>query len=539
MSSPAPALASLWIVMAAAAAIAAADAKDPLEELAAARGQPERVPTVAVASRWKFSSDGGKTYTLDSVPPVPMHGQPPVFATGAFQIDDPAKVGTLWITTDSPIGGMSPAIDEAIGRRYVSRVPVLLKACVSVNGKPLVLPESDDTMLLARYGIDPALLKTGQNVINVSGLFWNTWVNMNQGRSVKVGFKLSSSPPDALELRTGPVLGPLGDDYFTLVCRTHIPAEIKVTVKPMEPAGTEKIFDLPRGTLHRARIDLPKGTRRFRYTVTASNGPYSKVTGPLDVRIPVAGNMRFVVLGQTATNGDQLQGLAVAAKALRKLDPDFIIHTGSIVKMAYYDFEWDESFMRPWRDVLARTPICVVPAYRDCYSMAFGRLFYHATADGSWDPWTWSIGNVRFIGMDSLSAAANAQAVAPWVEQVLQGAKEDYVFSVNAYPGFGSHPFGRGIDGHNFDRTVIHPLLVKYKVTAALGCTGAYEYVPAPGAKGVPTIITGGVGAEMTPGWTQYHYCVFTVKDGKCDMEAIAYETGKVIDKRTFQPRQK
>ena len=85
---------------------------------------------------------------------------------------------------------------------------------------------------------------------------------------------------------------------------------------------------------------------------------------------------------------------------------------------------------------------------------------------------------------------------------------------------------------------MIQPLLVKYKATAALGCTGAYEYLPAKGAKGVQTVITGGVGAEMAPGWTQCHYCIFTIKNGKCEMEAIAYETGKVIDKRTFQPRQ-
>ena len=147
MRSPATTLTSLWIILAALAA-SAADRKDPLEELAAARGQPERVQTVPVAAHWKFSSDGGKTCTLDSLPPVPLHGQPRVFASGAFRIDDPAKVGTLWITTDSPIGGMSPAIDEALGRRYVSRVPVLLKAQVLVNGKPVVLPESDDAMLL-------------------------------------------------------------------------------------------------------------------------------------------------------------------------------------------------------------------------------------------------------------------------------------------------------------------------------------------------------------------------------------------------------
>lgn len=514
----------------------AAEEKDIIAALTAELG-PERVATTPVPARWKFSNDGGKTYSLDSLPEVPVRGKPQVWGQTEVTIDDPAKVGMLWVTTDSPVGGISPVDDQQLGPRYIRLVPVLLNAVCTVNDK--VVPFEMDDMLFYRLGIDPILLKKGPNVITLKGNFWNPWVNHAQAFPVKVGFRTMISPPDVLDLRTGPVLGPLGNDYFTLVCRTHIPAEIKISVKPLDPDGAEKVCNFPRGTLHRLRVDLPKDTKKFRYSVTAVNGPHSRITGPFDVRIPGTDAMRFVVLGQTAANSNQRDALVAAAKALQKTDPDFIIHTGSIVKMAYWDADWDDIFFLPWRDLLARTPICVVPAYRDAYSMAFGRLFYHATPGGEWDLWTWSAGNVRFIGMDSMAAARNADACGKWVEDVLKKAGEDYIFSVNAYPGFIEKPFGRGIDGHNFDKNVVHPLLAKYKATAALGCTGAYEYVPAAGDKGVATIITGGVGAEMRPGWSTFHYCVFTIKEGKCTMEAIAYETGKVLDSKTFAPRKK
>lgn len=514
-------------------------ATESLAKLAAERSYPARVALAPVAVQWKFSGDEGKTYGLDALPPVPVRGQVPVAAQGVFQVEDPAALGAMWVTVDSPIGGMATTDAEAIGRRYVACVPILLKASVIVNGKPLVLPESGDAMLLERFPVDPQLLVKGRNTIDVGGLYWNTWVNMEQAHNVDVGFKMMSTPPDALELRTGPVLGPLGDDYFTLVCRTHIPAQVRVTVKPLDPDGPEKASDYERGTLHRLRIQLPKGTKKFRYSVTALNGSHGKTAGPFDVRVPQPDAMKFVVLGQTAAHPGQIEGLAVAALALQKADPDFIIHTGSIVKMAYWDFEWDESFLRPWKELLARVPICVVPAYKDSYSMAFARLFYHATPDGQWGPWSWTAGNARFIGMDSLWAAQNAEAVAAWTDENLKAAREDYVFSVSSYPGYISRPFGRGIDGHNFDRNVIHPLLARYGATAALGCTGAYEFQPAPASNGVQSVITGGVGAEMSPGQTDHHFCVFAIRDGKCSMEAYAYESGKVLDSRSFAPRKK
>lgn len=533
--------AALIACLSLAASSHAQPASDPLAELAARRGLPERVAVSPVKVSWTFSGDGGKTHAMAAVPPVPVHGKPPVFAAGEFNVEDPAAIGTLWLTTDSPVGAMATCDDEGVGRRYVGRVPVLLKSRVALNGTPVTLPESDDNMLLSRFGIDGALLKKGKNTLTVSGLYWNNSANLQKALTVKVGFLLSSSPADALALRGGPVLGPMGEDYFTLVARTHIPAAVQVAVKPLDPVGPARTFDFPRGTLHRLRMDVPRGTRKFQYTLTTRNGPHSQVTGPFDVRVPRAGALRFVVLGQTAANGDMLDPLVRAAEALEKLDPDFIVHTGSIVKMAYWDFEWDESFLRPWRQVLATRPIVVVPAYRDSYSMAFGRLFYHATADGGWGPWTWSIGGVRFIGMDSFTVAAGGQgpAVAQWVEGVLKDAREEYVFSVNAYAGYVTRPFGRGIDGTNYDKNVIQPLLVKYGATASLGCGGSYECVEPPAGKGVRTVMTGGVGAEMSPGWTQYHWCVFTMKDGSCEMEATAYETGKVIDRQSFPARKK
>ena len=41
----------------------------------------------------------------------------------------------------------------------------------------------------------------------------------------------------------------------------------------------------------------------------------------------------------------------------------------------------------------------------------------------------------------------------------------------------------------------------------------------------------------MAPGWMKHNYCVFTIQGGACSYQALAYETGEVLDARTFPAR--
>lgn len=513
--------------------VAAVHAEGP----AGGKGTADGPPLVPLQAVWKFSGDGGKSYTIDSLPLLPTGTvKAPVCGKGEFTIEDPEKIGMLWFTTASPAnsGGICPVGERQIGHRYVVMECVLVEAKVSVNGRPFE-PEMNDCLAL-RYGIDPRLLSKGKNVITFSGAAWNSLSNGGGTNQAKVAFQVMTSPADALELRSGPILGPIGEDYFTLACRTHIPAELSVTVKPVEPPGPETSYAVARGTIHHARMPLPKGTRKFQYSITAKNGTNSKPSGPWDVRVPdPAKGLRFVVLGQTAT-GSGVEGLVKAAESLKKVDPDFILHTGSIVLMAYWDFAWDDCFFKPWKDLLARTPLLFVPAYKDLYSQAYAKLLYYPTADGNWAPWVYKVGPVRFIGIDGYSAP-QYDGLAGWIEDQLKAADDKFLFFMTSSPGYTTNPFGRGADGHKYDKTVVQPLLAKYKVTAQLGCTGKYEYIPATNAECVASIITGGVGSPMAPGWLKYQYCIFNIKDGQCSYEAIAYETGEVLDKRTLPPR--
>ncbi|MCE5280215.1 MAG: hypothetical protein ABFD92_12685 [Planctomycetaceae bacterium] len=504
------------ILLLATAASAADDAKGPQLN--------------AVKATFKYSSDEGKTYALDALPDLPSAGRVSVFGRAEITVDDPAKIGMLWLTTVRDSGGLCPVNDRAIGPKYVCNSPVLLNAKVQLNGKD-VPPQLPD-MLVLRWAIDPALLVKGPNVITFSGQGWNALVNCGSSEKVPLAFRLQSTAPDAPALRSGPALGPLGDEYFTLAARTWIPCEMKVTVTPTEPAGAAATHTGPREILHKLRIPLPKGTRKFTYAIEAG----ASKAGPWTVRVPDEKTLRFVVLGQTAT-GSGVAGLLKAKAALEKVDPDFIVHTGSLVLMSYWDFAWDDCLFAPWGDLLAHVPMVGVPAYRDLYSSAFLNFLYHPSADGNWAQWTWTAGPVRFIGLDGWSAAANAAATAKWVEDVLKDAKEPYVFDITSYPAYTTNAFGRGIAGHNYDKETVQPLLAKYKATASLGCTGKYEYIPAPNANAVDTLITGGVGAPMAPGWNKYNYVIFQIKDGKCSVQAVAYETGEVLDRRTFEPR--
>ncbi|MCE5327494.1 MAG: hypothetical protein LLG01_13890 [Planctomycetaceae bacterium] len=483
-------------------------------------------PATPLKVQWAYSSDAGKTFTDQP----PAADKAPVYGRATFEIDDPAAVGMLWFATKVADGVITPVNNYVVGGRYISNPLILEEAVFTVNGKaaPPEIPGSNTLYL--RWGVDPQLLKKGANELLFRGRCLL--------RGVKTAeFQLTVSPPTALALRSGPALGPIGEDYFTLACRTWIPCPLAVKVKPLEPAGAEQVHSFPRGTLHQVRVSLPKGTRKFRYSVLTGPAAGAKESAAYDVRVPdPAKGLKFVVMGQTAANTGPA-GLSAAAKKILELDPDFIIHTGSLVIYAYWDAVWDELFFSPLADLLARKPMCVVPAYKDWYSQQFSWMFYHPTADGAWAPWSWACGPVRFVGVDGLSAAAQGPRFAEWFEGALKDAKEDFLFEVTSYPAYTTLPFGRGQPGVEYDKTVLQPLLAKYRATASLGCAGKFEYIPPPVPASVPSIITGGVGSPMSPGWTKYNFCVFTIKDGKCSYQALAYETGEVLDSRTFKPR--
>lgn len=491
-----------------------------------AGGLPRMEP---LGARWTFSRDQGATYALESGSP----GRTQVWGRAEFAVADPAAIGRMWFRPRPEGAGVTPVNSYNVGGRYIVMPLVLEEAQLTLNGQALEPEFPGSPTLYERWGIDPQLLRKGTNVLAFTGR-----TLPGAGRDpAPAEFALETTAGDALDLRNGPALGPIGADYFTLACRTWIPCEVAVKVQPIDPAGEEKEYAFPRGTLHHCRMPLPPGTRRFRYSVVARNGAASRAGQPYEVRVPdPARGMTFIVLGQTAANAGTA-GLELAARRILELDPDFIIHTGSLLIYAYWDMTWDSLFFAPLKELLARKPLCAVPSYKDCYSLQFAYALYYPTENGLWANWNWAVGPVRFIGLEGMGAAAEGSNVAKWFEEQLQAAREDFVFEVTSYPAYTTNPFGRAESGKEYDRRVLHPLLAKYKATASLGCTGKYEFIPAPDTNSVPSVITGGVGAPMAPGWNKCQFCVFSLRDGKLSMKVLAYETGEVLDERVFAPR--
>jgi len=194
--------------------------------------------------------------------------------------------------------------DEAVGRRYVSASGAAQGRCEGQR-KAVVLPESQDAMLLARYGIDrPAAER--QNVITVSGLFWNTWVNMNQGHSIKVGFRMASTAADALELRTGPVWVRWATTTSPRLPHAHSRAGSKWP-SSLSTAGPEKTFDLPRGHAPPARLDC-QGNKEVPVFRDGRQRRPQQDGRPFDVRVPRRGHA-VRRSGPDRRNGDMLEGL--------------------------------------------------------------------------------------------------------------------------------------------------------------------------------------------------------------------------------------
>ncbi len=114
---------------------------------------------------------------------------------------------------------------------------------------------------------------------------------------------LTAGPGPAL-IRSGPVLGRFGADFFTVACRTNIAAEVTVTATPLEPFGAETTAASPIGFYHRLKVPLPKGTRKFAYIVSSNRGDARSGKGCYVVSLPAADakTLRVVAFGNSRGN---------------------------------------------------------------------------------------------------------------------------------------------------------------------------------------------------------------------------------------------
>lgn len=488
---------------------------------ATAAQPPDDVRKVLANGPVMFSADGGKTFTLESLDAKP--GRTNVVAQVKFKVDDPAALGGMWVIPGRDLGG----------------------ARLTINGKGPSGPLRG--MRYRMFVMDPRkYLVKGENIFRIAGAY------TNKGKApapVKFKTRFEIYPPRFVALESGPTLGAIGPDYFTVTCRTNMPAKVTVRAVVVKPAGIKAAMSATseRGYYHRLRVALPKITREFTYTVTSHIGDAKKTDGPFTVKPPdFSGKpFRFVAAGDSRSHPDRW---AAVAKAIEKAQPSLLMFSGDMVSDGRWEYQWTHEFWRPARGLLSTVPFYAVIGNHEHYGPAYFEFFYTPTKDGKGKNWSQTVGSVLFIGVDGRENWRPGSKNMAWLAAVLEGSKAKFIFFTTHYPAWSSGPHGRRNEGSMVQmRKFVMPLLAKHKATAMIaGHDHNYERTEPAADKGVTCIVTGGAGAPIYGGRggplskafaAVLHYCVFDVKGDVCEMKVYRVPDGKVIDQKTFKAR--
>ena len=568
-----------------------------------AEGPYEQIEFSPVAVTWQYSRDGGVTFA-DRPHPAPPPGVsvdrkvPDTRAyayvwRGSFEVADPAAVAGLWVRIfEEPTGeGMPRAaicngdlVAAGAGNwKNLGYCPTLLDAVVTLNGEPV--PMAHGPVLLFWV---PLLgeLRQGVNTVELRGHVYTYWgAGGGQNPVEALDARLIQARAQPAAIYNGPVLGDFGDDYFTLACRTQLPADLVVEATPMDPAGAPVTVVSQRSHWHRVRVELPAGTREVAYTVTARVGPHETVRGPYHVTLPGA-RYRFAAFGnpqQKIADPDlRREPWAVNAAQILSARPDFAVSTGNHVEQGSWAFRWEAAYTGPAADLLARVPMLVTPCNRD-FAGSFNELHYTPAPGGYGHSWTKVIGPVRFIGIDGHHDWSAGGQNARWLEEVLQQADDPFIVVLCGYPGYSGGINSREARGAlRISREVIMPLLGRYNATLMLSSWDpAYERIEPTPDLGVTQIVTGHIGRKSFHRWSTHfgshpfvpgpqanarstqgpvtrpdggewvgfvntpHFCWFEVGEDALELTVLrcaptaeaGTESLTVLDRKTFQPR--
>jgi len=419
-------------------------------------------------------------------------------------------------------------------------IPGLAKPSLTLNGKPVSGPLNG--MSYSRFQLDPQqYLVKGENVLIVRGEVGGKGQRPAAGTPQA---RVLGYTPEMAAIQTGPVLGTAGSDFFTVTCRTNVPAAVTVTAKPAEPAGgRETSATSDRGFYHRLHVKLSPGTRKFAYTVTVQAGAFKKTDGPYTVGVPGAGStLRFAAAGDNRSNPKTWHAITAA---IEKAKPDLAFFSGDFVFHGAIDDLWDTDYFGPARSLLATIPTYGVLGNHDQNSPVYFEMFYSPGGDGRNMNWSQQIGDVLFIGIHGGRRGNAAQ----WIEPVLAQSKAKFIFLFTHYPAWSSGPHGK--EGGGDSRKVIMPILAKYRATAMFaGHDHDYERSEPPPDQGVTCIVAGCAGAptyqkdsqsaKLNPYSKVFvgtpNYCILEVKGDTCQMQAYDLK-GNLIDQATFKAR--
>jgi len=418
-----------------------------------------------------------------------------------------------------------------------------------LNGQPVPVP-IQGMQYRTVPGVSARLLRGGKNVLDACWSFRVKDKAIRISRDAKIaGAELLALTGRDLAFQTGPILGYAGTDFFTVTCRTTMPARVTLLV------NDKAVQTSPTGLMHRLRAKALKAGTEYRYRLAARIPGQTAVvkTAPFTVKTyPQTPKLVFAIFGDCRTNGEKW---AAVADALAKQKPMFAVIAGDYVTAGRRDWEWDQHFWANAKTLLAAVPIYAVIGNHGQYAPVFYRLF--AIVNNDIIHWSQRIGPLLVIGIDTNQEKWHpGETRYAWLESVLASSDAPFVVLINHSPGWTSGPHGRiAENGQPAERAVRYaknyaiPLLAKYKAQVVLsGDDHMYERSELD--NGVTMIISGGAGAPLYEKVKHavhqnpyskvfakdWHYCLFTI-DGQTMRMQAKTPAGKIIDTRQWQAR--
>lgn len=429
----------------------------------------------------------------------------------------------------------------------------------------LKLNERNVTLPLERmnyravHGIEPNLLRPGENVLLA------TFTVRNRSRDSDLIFapRITLTPRLRRDLRfqTGPLLGAFGDDYFTLTCRTDVPARVSVyrwegtEMRDVRLAdelqGVPPLAETEIGLLHRLRVPREPSAERGLFAVVAERDGF-RIATTVRASVPPTGPFSFLVLGDSRTNVEIWRDVATAASAAAA-DATLTVHVGDLVTLGTRDWEWDTQFWGPGHVLLERLPFYPIIGNHEADAPLYDALFFGPAPDGGARNWAQELGDVLLIGIDGGQDWTEGSANALWLEEKLSRSDAAFKFLFSHYPAWSSAGHGRlneeGVPRERPSREardVLIPMLARHQATAYLaGHDHTYERSDLPG--GVTGITCGGGGAPLYEKTAdagrqnpfsrvyaaRHHYCLFAVDSSGVSMQVVSLE-GDLIDTHTW-----
>jgi len=546
-------------------AVASADAIQP-------DGPFENIKVTPAGATWVYSSDGGKTFANAPLPGPPPGISPrretkvyPYVFKATFNIDDPAKISGLWVrlvedgAKDPRAAICTDNLTAASGGYWkdLGFCPTLLNTKCVLNDKGVGFARGGTLYIWAPI---EGKLKKGKNTLLLGGNVYTYW-NGKPAKSIAARLVVAAAQP--AKIYNGPILGDFGEDYFTLVCRTQMPADVTVVAGPLAPAGKPVTAVSNSSIWHRVKVTVPRGTRKVRYGLTAKVGAHETRRGPFTVELPdTTKDFRFVAYGNTMGHKYAVAAWRLCSGHMARARPAFLLNTGTPMEHGSWEWGWQPYYFDPSGDLLATIPSFITPGSRD-FSGIFNELHYTPAPKGYDHSWTKAVGPVRLIGLNGYHDWSPTGGNYKWLEGVLKTAKEKFIVVLDGFPGYSSGKSSRHLNFFTKQtREQVLPLLGKYKATVML-CSWDpdYERVEPTPDKGCTQIVTGASGKHArsfgraqhanpfgpskskrwkgVPG--THHFCVFDVKGGTLELKVLAVPgdlktpATRVIDTKIFK----